>query len=493
MKKLKILFLSSEVYPFAKTGGLADVSGSLPKALKELGHEIRVIMPKYKMINERKYVLREVIRLKDITIDFGGKKITFNVKSAFIPDSKIQTYFIDYKKYFYRDGLYTDPDTKKDYPDNALRFSFFSRSVLETLKLLFWQPHIIHCNDWQTGLVPFYLNTIFKDDSFFKKSYTVLTIHNLSYQGIFDNSILDKIEVSDSLFYPGSPVEYFGKINFLKAGICFADYITTVSENYAKEIQNSSEYGCGLEGVLREKSDKLTGILNGVDYSVWNPETDKYIPENYNYSTLKKKYKNKLFLLKKVGFEYNDNVPLIGVISRLTDQKGFDILVDIIDEIFKMDVQMVILGTGEKKYHKMLSEMQKRFSERMKVFLKFDEKLAHLIEAGCDIFLMPSKFEPSGLNQLYSLKYGTVPVVRKTGGLADSVVDFNSSMDGKGNGFIFEKYSSRELLEAIKRAVECYRDSKTWKKIIKNGMKEDFSWLSVAKKYSKLYEKILKK
>jgi len=493
MKKLKILFLSSETYPFAKTGGLADVAGSLPKALKELGHEIRVIMPKYKEINERRYVLREVIRLKDIAIDFGDEKIHFNVKSAFIPDSKIQIYFIDYKPFFYRDGLYINNRTKEEYPDNGLRFSLYCRSVLETLKLLYWQPQIIHCNDWQTGLIPFYLRTSFKDDPFFKKCRTLITIHNLGYQGIFDTSILPQIDVPEDMFHPGSPLEYFGKINFLKTGINFSDYITTVSETYAQEIQGSSEYGCGLEGVLKDNNERLLGILNGVDYSVWNPEVDKYIPENYSYNTIKNKYQNKTALLKKNGWKDKENVPLIGIISRLADQKGFDILLDVLEKIFLLDVRIVILGTGEKKYHKLLSGMEKKHPDKLKIYLKFDEKLAHLIEAGSDMFLMPSRYEPSGLNQLYSLRYGTVPIVRKTGGLADSISDFSISEDEKGNGFTFDNYSSEELLAAVQKAIEYYKDTKTWKKIIKNGMKDDYSWNVVAKKYSKIYEKLLKK
>jgi len=492
MKRLKILFLSSETYPFAKTGGLADVAGSLPKALKVAGHEIRVIMPKYKEINERRYVLREVIRLKDIEIDFNGEKIQFNVKSAFIPDSKLQIYFIDYKPYFYRDGLYVNNKTKEEYPDNGLRFSFFSHAVLETLKLLFWQPHIIHCNDWQTGLVPLYLKTKFSEDPFFKKCRTVLTIHNLGYQGIFDAQIGPKIGIPEDMLYPGGPVEFYGKINFLKAGIQFSDYITTVSETYAKEVQKSSDYGYGLEGVLKENSKKFKGILNGVDYEVWNPEVDEYIPQNYSYTSIEDKYENKDALLEKIGWKNENNIPLIGMISRLADQKGFDILLDIIEDIFKLNVRMVILGTGEKKYHTALSKLEKKYPSNLKVFLKFDEKLAHLIEAGSDMFLMPSRYEPSGLNQLYSLKYGTVPIVRKTGGLADSITDFVYSDNEKGNGFTFSEYSSKELLEAITKAVECFKDEKAWKKIIKNGMKEDFSWNAVAKKYSKLYEKLLK-
>lgn len=493
MKKLKILFLSSEVYPFAKTGGLADVSNSLPRALKELGHEVRIIMPKYKIINDRKYVLREVIRLRNISIPIGDSEKKINVKSAFTPDSlKLQIYFIDFRQYFAREGLYVDAKTNKEYPDNDERFILFAKAVFKTLKLLYWQPDVIHCNDWQSGLVPFFLKTKYKDDEFFKNTATLLTIHNVGYQGNFPKESYLKTNSDPKYCTPGGLLEFYNKFSFLKAGINYADYINTVSGAYAEEIQSHEEYGMGFEGILRDKKKIFTGILNGVDYKVWNPETDKLIPQTYTYANIGKKAENKKALVEKCGFAFDENVPLIGIISRLDDQKGFDILEQAFDEILNMNVQMVVLGVGDKKYHKMLSDFEKKHSGKLSVNLRFDDELAHLIEAGADMFLMPSRYEPCGLNQLFSLKYGTVPIVRKTGGLADTIKEFDPEK-GKGNGFVFEEYKSSELLKAVKRALELYKKPKIWKKLIRNGMKQDFSWTVSAKKYSKLYERIINK
>lgn len=493
MKKLKILFSSSEVVPFAKTGGLADVSNALPKALKELGHEVRIIMPKYKVINDRKYVLREVIRLKDIPISIGDSVKKINVKSAFTPEPfKIQTYFIDYRPYFGKEGLYVDDATNKEYPNNDERFILFCKAVLETLKLLFWQPDIIHCNDWQTGLVPFFLKTLYKDDDFFKKTATLITIHNVGYQGNFPAGSFRKTNVDSTLFKPGSPVEYYGKFSFLKTAINYADHITTVSRQYAQEVQQSREFGLGFEGIFRARSSIFTGITNGVDYSIWSPEVDAYLPANYSLNSLSGKLDNKKVLAEKFGLPYKENIPVIGMISRLVDQKGFDLLEEIIEPFVKMNLQLVILGTGAPKYHTLFKQLNKKYPDTIGIHLNFNEELAHLIEAGSDMFLMPSKYEPCGLNQMFSLKYGTVPVVRKTGGLADTIIEFDSE-SGMGNGFVFEDYASGQLLDAIKRAVKLYHEPKIWKKIMKNGMKQDFSWNASAKKYYKVYEKILKR
>ncbi len=493
MKKLNILFLSSEVAPFAKTGGLADVSISLPKGLKELGHEVRIMMPKYKVVNDRKYILRDVIRLKDIPITVGDSVKKICVKSAFTPDPvKIQTYFIDYRPYFGREGLYSAPKTNKDFPDNDERYILFAKGVLETLKLLFWQPDIIHCNDWQTGLIPFFLKTLYKDDEFFKKTSTVFTIHNVGYQGNFPPESFTKTNVDKSLFHSDGMTEYYGKFSFMKTGIYYSDYITTVSEKYAEEVQQSKEYGFGFEGIFKDRSDVFSGIINGVDYSTWNPETDENISSNYTAADLSGKLENKKVLAKKYNFAFDDATPIIGVITRLADQKGLDLLEKIIDDLIKLNAQFVVLGTGDKKYHTLLTKINKKHPNKFGVKLTFDEALAHLIEAGSDMFLMPSRYEPCGLNQLYSLKYGTVPIVRKTGGLADTIEEFNPET-GKGNGFVFEKYDDKELLKTIKRAIEIFGNQKIWKKIIKNGMKQDFSWKASAKKYSKIYEKVLKK
>ncbi len=492
MNSLKICYVSSEVVPFAKTGGLADVAGALPVALKDLDQDIRLMMANYKSINERKYVLREVIRLKEVNVTLGGETKVADGKTAFLPDSKVHVYFLHIPDYFDRKDLYVDSKTGKDFEDNAERFAYFSKSVLETLKLLYWQPDIIHCNDWQTALIPFYLKTHYKDDEFFKNTRTVLTLHNVAYQGSFPIEKAKKIEIPDKFVQAGKELEFSGKLNLLKGGILFANVLSTVSENYAEEITKDSEYGYGFEEILKKRKDELFGILNGVDYSTWNPEDDNLIPENYNSETLEKKTKNKEELCEQSNLNFHKDIPVIGMISRLAAQKGFDLIESAAEDLLKLDIQLVILGTGEQKYHKLLEKLAKKHSNKLAVHLRFDNKLAHLIEAGADMFLMPSRYEPCGSNQMYSLKYGTVPIVRQTGGLADTIQEFDSNT-GDGNGFSFKEYSFTAMVETIQRAVETFADQKSWTKIQQNGMQADFSWEQSAKKYMELYEFALKK
>lgn len=490
--KLKVLIATPEAIPFAKTGGLADVTGSLPKALSKLGHQVKVILPKYKMVNEVSFDLQEVnIALPEIPL--GEKKEKIKLKRYRIPDSEIEYLFIINDKYYDRGELYVDKTTGFDYPDNDERFILFAKGTLEVLKALNWQPDIIHANDWQSALIPAYLKTLYAGDPFFAGTATVFTVHNIAYQGNFPKDSFAKIGVAKDLFYPTSPFEFWGNVNFLKVGISYADVVSTVSERYAVEIQSSSEFGYGLEGVLRTRNADLYGIVNGVDYEEWSPEKDKFIPYRYNMEDLSGKEKNKRGLLEKCNLPVSKkNVPLIGIISRLADQKGFDILAEISNELLSLDLKMVILGTGEEKYHKLFQEMTKEYPQKISVNLRFDNPLAHLIEAGSDMFLMPSRYEPCGLNQLYSLKYGTVPIVRETGGLADTIQDYNS-VTGKGTGFVFKDYDSDELLETIKRALRVYQDKEVWTKLMKNGMQKDFSWQASAKKYEDLYQKALQK
>ena len=489
-KILKILYISSEVSPFAKTGGLADVSESLPKELKESAHDIRIFMPKYGSINERKYVLREVIRLKDIQVSVGNKIVVSNVKSSFLPNSKVQVYFIGNKEYFNRTDYYVDPKTNKDWKDNAERFVFLSRAALEILKKLHWQPDIIHCNDWQTALIPYFLKTIYQNDKFFKDVKTLLSLHNLSFQGIFEKDEFSLLNSSQDDAKPDKSLEFFGKINFLKAGILNADLLHTVSKSYAKEVQKSDEYGFGLQNILKKRSKDLFGIINGVDYSIWNPETDKLISNTYSKKNLNGKMENKRLLVESQGLPFKENIPVLGTISRLTDQKGFDIITKSIDKIMKLNLLYIVLGTGDIKYHELLQKFAKKYPNKLAVNIKFDDELAHQIEAGADMFLMPSKFEPCGLNQLYSLKYGTIPIVRATGGLADTVKNF-SQETGRGYGFVFEEYSSAALISIIKKAVTVYQNDKLWKKLIERAMKLDFSWQVVTEKYLDLYNSLL--
>jgi len=451
------------------------------------------MMPRYGNINERKAKLHEMIRLRDIDVPLGTRAYPASVKSSFISSNhhKVQVYFLDNATLFGRSGLYVHPDTKKDYPDNDERFIFFSRGVLEVLKRLGWKPDVVHCNDWQTGLVPAYLKTVYRNDPFYKDTKTVFTIHNMAYQGIFPKSSFQKTLLPPELFSERG-IEAYGKMNLLKAGLVFADAITTVSERYAQEIRSSDEYGCGLQDILNKRKNDLHGIMNGIDYGIWNPAVDEMIPHRYDVKTLDVKVENKKALLGKRELPFNPKTPVIGMISRLADQKGFDLLGAIIDDMMKLDVQLVVLGTGEKKYHDMLEAAEKRYPDKLSVDLSFNDALAHLIEAGTDIFLMPSRYEPCGLNQLYSLKYGTVPIVRATGGLDDSIEEVDAS-SGTGTGFKFKKYESAELLKTVQRAVHLYADQALWRKIMKNGMSKDFSWEASARKYLHIYRSLAKR
>ena len=492
-KSLNVLFISSEVEPFAKTGGLADVSGALPQIIKHLDHEIRIMMPRYGAIDERRARLHEMLRLKEIEIPVGTKEYNASVKSSFISNNhdKVQVYFLDNPALFGRPGLYVHPDTNKDYPDNDERFIFFCRGVLEVLKRLGWQPDIIHCNDWPTGLVPAYLKTTYRDDPFYRDTRTVFTIHNMAYQGVFPKSSFAKSLLPQALLSDDG-IQAFGKINFLKSGVVFADAITTVSERYAKEISSSDEYGCGLQDVVSRRKDALSGIVNGIDYSVWDPSVDEFLPHRYDSRSIDMKLENKKVLLSELGLPFNERTPLIGIISRLADQKGFDLIGEIIDDLAKLNLQLVVLGTGERKYHELFEKASRRHPQTIAVRLTFDNRLAHLIEAGSDMFLMPSRYEPCGLNQLYSLRYGTVPVVRATGGLDDTIEDYNAT-SGAGTGFKFKDYDSHELLGAVRRAVHAFENQTAWRKLMKSGMARDFSWESSAKKYIQLYRSLAKK
>lgn len=491
-KKLKILFVTSEVVPFVKTGGLADVSAALPQMLAEIGHEVRIVVPKYGAVDDRKFKIHEVVRLKDLTVKIGDKDVVFSLKSCFLPGPKVrvQIYFLDNQEYFgSRNSLYMDPKTGKDYPDNDERFILLNLSVFELISKLGWLPDIIHCNEWQTGLIPAYLKNVYKDDPMFSKFKTLFTIHNLAYQGDFPKSVFDKTELPKSL-NSNKGVLKDGRMNFLKTGLMFSDVINTVSETYANEIRTDNKLAEGLKPVLSKRKNDLYGIVNGIDTRVWNPEKDNHLPKKYSSKNLEGKLIDKQELAKKFGFKYDEKVPIIGLVTRLYNIKGLDLISDIFADLMKLDIQMVLLGTGDKKYHTFFEKMSQKYKDKFAAYLGFNDELAHLIEAGSDIFLMPSMYEPCGLNQMYSLVYGTVPVVRETGGLADTVINVNEK-NGEGNGFVFKKYNSKELLKEVKKAVKLYADKKTWTKVMRNGMKSDFSWLLSAKKYIELYKTIL--
>jgi len=491
MNPMQIAYVSPEIVPFAKTGGLADVAGALPGAMARSGNNVKVFMPFYSAVDKDKYDIECVKSGLPVTAASGQE--LFDLYCLSDEDTKCEYYFIKMDKYFDRDGLYVSPETGKDWEDNDDRFIAFSRAVLESIIALNWQPDIIHCNDWQSGLIPTYLKCLDYGSGYFEKTRTVFTIHNIAYQGLFPAETFSKLGLDKKWFYPESGLEYYDKVSFLKAGIHFADVLTTVSERYAKEIQQSEEYGYGLEGLLHERSNDLYGVLNGIDYNIWNPATDELIKANYKPGKLanKKKNGNALKRLNKLPMIRRD-VPIFGIISRLCDQKGFDLIAEVADQIFELDIQMVILGSGDEKYETLFKEIASKYPKKLAVNIKFDNKLAHLIEAGCDMFLMPSRYEPCGLNQLYSMKYGTVPIVRETGGLADTVENCNPAKN-TGTGFVFKNYDSAELLTTIRFAVEVYKNKTVWNGLVQRCMEQDFSWDKSAIKYEEIYEKALAK
>lgn len=489
--KLKIFFVSPEVSPFVKTSSLAEASAELPKVLKEHGHDVRIMMPNYRCVNERKYTLRDVIRLKDMALEVGKQITKADGKSAFLPDSKVQIYLLTSKQYFDRDGLYQD-SAGRDYKDNAGRFMFFCRGCLETLKLLQWQPDIIHCHDWQTALIPVYLKTIYKDDPFFKNTSVLLTLHNVGSQGIFDSAALEKAGLISEITKTGNYLEFNGRINFLNGGLLTADTISTVSQTYASEIQHSAEYGMGLESVLRSRRNDLFGIVSGVNYADWNPETDPHLPFQYSVNNIDTKVLNKQALLNKAGLEFNDEIPVIGMLSRLESQKGFDLLEENLDDLMAFGGQMLVVGSGEEKYHKFLTRAAKKYARQFFANFRTDNALVHLLVAGADMLLVPSRHEPCGSHQIYAMRYGTIPIVHATGGLADTVANYEQRTEN-GTGFVFKKYEAEDMLKALERAVKLFRDKKRWAKLAKNAMKQNFSWEVSAEKYLKLYTRAVTK
>ena len=488
--ELKILYISSEIAPFVKSGNLAEVANALPRALKDFGHDIRLFIPKYGTINDRKYTIREVIRLKEIKVPLHNKTVLADVKSAFLPNSKVQVYFVENKDYFDRPQFYVNPETNQDWEDNAERFIFFSRSIFSILRKLHWQPDIIHCNDWQTAIIPFYLKTMFHEEPFFNKIRTLLSIHDLASQGIFDKDVVTFIGNPDDIFYNGSSMEYQGKVNFLKAGLVYADFINTTSKNYAKEIKTSDESSYGLREIFRKQAKNLSGVANGADYTTWDPEIDTLIPHNYSRKDLTGKIKNKQQLVESQGLTFNENVAVIGIILDLLDQNDLALLGDTIDEIMSMKAQYIFLSKGEGDSPKLFKSFVKKYPEKIAFISNMDDQLIHKIVAGTDLFLFPCKFEPCSSLPLSCLKYGTIPIVYATGGLVDTIKDFSPETK-KGYGFVFKEYSSESFVLKIKQAIEIYNDNITWQKIVDRAMKLNFSWQAVAENYNKLYYKLL--
>ena len=478
----KILFATSEVYPLIKTGGLADVSASLPRALLKLGHDVKILLPAYASVLEK----ASATGIKQVAqFDVDGKAIV--IKQTRLPGTRVTVWLVDIPEFSEREGNpYCGPDGS-DWFDNHKRFYWFSKAA-ELIALnqanIGWQPDIVHCNDWQTGLIPALLSLHPHHLA------TVFTIHNLAYRGLFSYEAFTELNLPD-VFWHHERVEFYGQMSFIKGGLAFADYVTTVSPSYAREIQQP-DFGYGLDGLLRYRNDALAGILNGIDCDEWNPGTDPHLIANYNRRTLGNKLKNKLALQQALGIEVNPTVPLLGFIGRLVEQKGIDLILANIDQLLALDCQLVILGSGMPHYEEAFKKIAEKYPHKMALTIGYSEVLAHQIEAGSDIFLMPSIFEPCGLNQMYSLRYGTLPIVNAVGGLRDTV--FESPIDGAeitGNGFVFMETLPESLFAAIERALIAYRTPEHWKKLQLNAMGTDFSWDVSAKEYLEIYNRIV--
>lgn len=484
---MKVAFVASEVVPFAKTGGLADVAGALPVELKKSGVDIKVFMPKYYSVDERKFKLNYDHYIGEMWVRVGGEPQQVNVFTGFLPNSDVEVYFIDSPRYFHRSSIYTND------PDESDRFILFQKAVIEVIQKMGWAPDVIHCNDWQTGLMPLLVKDNYSWDKLFSHTSFLYTIHNIGYQGVFGEDTVNKAELKKEYFHDKHTIEHNGAVNFMKAGILYSDYINTVSGTYAKELF-SEEYGSGMQSYLWQKKERFFGILNGIDYDMWNPETDRHIPFHYSQKDFTGKKDNKKFLLDQMHLNYREHVPVIGIVSRMASQKGFDIIEPVIHELLDMNIQLIVLGSGDQKYEDMFNSLSRVYPHKVSVYLGYNNELAHLIEAGADMFLMPSRYEPCGLNQMYSLRYGTVPIVRKTGGLADTVFDYDEvSFAGGdyGNGYSFNDYAGWALVDAVRRAKRDYLNPELWRTIQLNGMKMNLSWEHSAREYMKLYSKAL--
>ncbi len=474
----KILMCSSEVAPFAKSGGLGDVLGALPQALSKLGHDVRVVLPKYGCIPQEYREQMEFLFF--IYIPLGWRRKYCGVFR--LVRQGVTYYFVDNEYYFGDPYLYKWNDLE--------RFAFYDKACLEILRHLDFKPDILHCHDWQAGMVPVLLNAYYVRDEFYQGIKTVFTIHNLRYQGVYSMDIVADFFSLDSSFFTEDKLEFHGCANLLKGGIVYSDYVTTVSPTYAGEIQ-TPEGGERLNGLLSARDQSLFGIINGIDVEEYNPKTDKYIFENFDLRNLvNKKKENKMRLQEQLGLPVDGEKAMIGIVSRLVDQKGFDIIAEAMGQLMEMDIQLVVLGTGESKYEELFRQNAWFHPDKVSANITFSNELAHKIYAACDLFLMPSMFEPCGLSQMIAMAYGTIPIVRETGGLRDSVQPFNE-FTGEGNGFSFGAYSAYEMLQVIRLALRFFSEKETWVPLMKRAMKTDFSWKNSAQQYSKMYQQLL--
>lgn len=486
---LRLLLVSPEAVPFAKTGGLADVAGALPREFARLGHEVKLVIPRYGAIDGAVHGFKEWMRL---TVSTFSGPITAIIEEASLPGTAASVLAVRHDPYFGRDGLYQQAGV--DYPDNLERFAFFCRAVMEVLRALRqisgWIPDLIHAHDWQTALCPVYLRTLSAAPVGLKRPGSLFTVHNLGYQGIFPASDYPKCGLGPELF-TSQTLEFHGSVNLMKGGLALADFLSTVSPTYSREIQ-TAELGFGLDGVVAERKDRLAGVVNGIDVEVWNPATDSYLPARYSAANLSNKSACKIALQREMKLPTAE-VPLLGVVSRLVSQKGLDLLADVVPELMALEVQLVLLGAGDPSYETRFRSLQARYPKKVGLRVGFDEGLAHRIEAGADMFLMPSRYEPCGLNQLYSLRYGTVPIVRRTGGLADTVVPYSplAVKERRATGFIFGEATSEALLNTVLLALRVYRDPEEWRSLVLAGMRTDVSWARSARAYEQLYRRVL--
>lgn len=477
---LKVLMAASEGVPFSKTGGLADVVGSLPKALADREVDVRVILPLYGSIKQN---LRDQMAYKKyIYVKVGWRNQYCGIFECRF--NGILYYFVDNEYYFKRDGLYGDYD-------DAERYAFFDRAVLDVLPQIDFCPDIIHCHDWQTGMVPVLLEAQYRQHDFYKGIKTLFTIHNLKYQGIFPKSVLDELLGLGDEYFASDKLEFYDNMSFMKGGLTYSMFLNTVSPTYAEEIRDPY-FGENLDGLLKARKHQLAGILNGINYHEFDPRNDTYLNHPYGTESIGDKVKNKLELQEQLGIEVNAEIPVIGMISRLTSQKGLDLVACVLDDLMASGIELVVLGTGETQYENLFREASFKYTGRISASIKFDNALAHLIYAGADMFLMPSLFEPCGLGQIIALKYGTLPIVRETGGLRDTVRSFDESTM-EGNGFSFTNYNAHDMLYTVRRALGFYRNKTVWDRIVKNAMDCDFSWDVSALKYIEIYEHLIEK
>jgi starch synthase len=489
-RSLKICFCASEAAPLAKTGGLADVAAALPASLLRLGHDVRLFVPFYSSIKDKTKELgldlSPLDSIRDIPVEIGWKTYTFTAHGVRLPETDLTVHLIDCAELYDRPEIYTDDD------DEAQRFALFCRAVIDSCQRMSWAPHVFHCNDWHTALIPFLLRTVYSWDGLFQNSRSLVTIHNIGYQGNFPSSLVGGPGLDQWSPLLDQEDLNAGRLNLLRTGLIYAEAVSTVSPTYAEEIQ-TDEYGMGLQQVLRARRDTLVGILNGVDYAQWSPECDPFIPHRYSVDDLEGKGRNKLHLLERLGLESGLEPPLIGMITRLVHQKGIDLCLEVLPELLSgTNARLVTLGSGEERYEQFFEDLQLRFPGRVCYHRGYNDELAHVIEAASDMFLMPSRYEPCGLNQLFGLKYGTLPIVRRTGGLADSVTPVDAA-SGEGTGFVFEHFTADGLHWALTRALEIWQDQGLWRRLMSNAMGRNFSWEVQVHPYVELYRKIVER